>query len=120
MRVAGIAAALMLNAAALHATGNRMDYLKGDVNGDGSVTVTDVTVLVDIILNMSGTTTYPMADVNNDGIISITDVTELVDIILSNNITEEDDIINVPVEGDDTTPPGGWGPAQSNQGNWQD
>ena len=88
MRVAGIAAALMLNAAALHATGNRMDYLKGDVNGDGSVTVTDVTVLVDIIL--------------------------------SNNITEEDDIINVPVEGDDTTPPGGWGPAQSNQGNWQD
>ena len=118
MRVAVIAAALMLNAGALHAMGNGVTSLKGDVNGDGSVSITDVTVLVEMIL--SGNTTTSRADINDDGTVSVTDVMELVEIILNGKIIEEDDLINVPVEGDGTNPPGDWDPAQTNQGNFQD
>ena len=55
---------------------------KGDVNKDGSVTIADVTLLVDIILGKQTTYDVIMADVNGDSTISIADVTLLVDIIL--------------------------------------
>ena len=56
-------------------------FLIGDVNGDGSVTVADVTALVDIVLGKS-TDIYNAGDVNGDSFVTIADVTALVNIIL--------------------------------------
>ena len=54
----------------------------GDTNGDGSITIADVTALVNIILGKEGTYNDGAADVNGDGTITIADVTALVNIIL--------------------------------------
>lgn len=60
--------------------------LLGDVNGDGSITIADVTALVNIILGKDDVEPYKynheVADVNDDGHITIADVTALVNIIL--------------------------------------
>lgn len=52
---------------------------KSDVNGDGSITIADVTDVIDFILlglnNLN-------ADVNGDGVVTIADLTELIDFIL--------------------------------------
>ena len=60
------------------------DFLLGDVNGDGSVTIADVTALVNIILgkDTAGQYNHAAADVNQDTTITIADVTALVNIIL--------------------------------------
>lgn len=58
-------------------------YDKGDVNKDGSVTIADVTALVNIILGKGGDD--DMANVNGDEGITIADVTALVNIILGKN-----------------------------------
>ena len=57
--------------------------LIGDVNGDGIISIADVTMLVNIILGKT-TEGYEakVADVNGDGAISIADVTALVNKIL--------------------------------------
>jgi molybdopterin converting factor small subunit len=55
---------------------------KGDVNNDGSVTIADVTTLVNIILGKNDNYNSEVADVNEDGSITIADVTTLVNIIL--------------------------------------
>ncbi len=58
----------------------------GDVNRDGSITIADVTALVDIILGKDSAKPYLYnhiaADVNTDSTITIADVTALVDVIL--------------------------------------
>ena len=61
----------------------------GDVNGDGIANVSDVTAIVDIVLDNDMTQPYiwpnydhEAADINHDGIININDVVSLVDIIL--------------------------------------
>ena len=58
--------------------------LRGDVNGDGSVSISDVTALIDYLLtgnasgiNMSG------ADANRDSSINISDVTVIIDYLLT-------------------------------------
>ena len=56
-------------------------FVLGDVDGDGSVGIADVTALIDIILN--GSDGSEAGDVDRDGIIGIADVTALIDIILS-------------------------------------
>ena len=60
--------------------------LRGDVNGDGSVNISDVTALIDYLLsgnasgiNLSG------ADCNQDSSVNISDVTALIDYLLSNH-----------------------------------
>lgn len=53
---------------------------KGDVNGDGEVTIADVTALVNIILEKDEK--KAIADVNGDDDVTIADVTALVNIIL--------------------------------------
>ena len=56
----------------------------GDVDGNGHVTITDVTALIDLLL--SGNTSladHPGADVDNNGQININDVTVLIDILLA-------------------------------------
>jgi hypothetical protein len=54
---------------------------RGDVNDDGQVNVSDVTVLINMIL---GTVTMndAVADVNADGQVNVSDVTALINIIL--------------------------------------
>ena len=55
----------------------------GDVNGDGQVTIADVTELIDSLL--SGLEVpLDAADVNGDGQVTIADVTELIDRLLGN------------------------------------
>lgn len=58
-------------------------YYKGDVNKDGTVSIADVTALVNMILGK--TEKNELADVNADGDVSIADVTALVNIILGKN-----------------------------------
>ena len=55
---------------------------QGDVNGDGVVTIADVTALVNIILGKNPAPENGVADVNGDGGVTIADVTALVNIIL--------------------------------------
>ena len=52
----------------------------GDVNGDGSTTIADVTLLIDILLN--NVNAPAEADVNGDGFVTIADVTALIDMLL--------------------------------------
>ena len=57
---------------------------RGDVNGDGSVNISDVTALIDLLLG-GGTISNPVADCNQDGSVNISDVTALIDYLLSNH-----------------------------------
>ena len=58
----------------------------GDIDGDGKLTVSDVTDLVDKILDGSATIeNLPAADVNGDGVISIADIADIIDLILASN-----------------------------------
>ncbi|MBR6182167.1 MAG: hypothetical protein IKQ77_13270 [Prevotella sp.] len=57
--------------------------LIGDVNGDGFVNITDVSITVDYVLN--GNTEFIIlenADMNNDGDVNITDISALVNLVL--------------------------------------
>ena len=61
------------------------EVIPGDVNGDGYVTIIDVTALIDYLLGSSDTTIDEVAaDANTDGTISIIDVTAIIDKLLSN------------------------------------
>ena len=61
----------------------RLGYVLGDVNGDGILSIADLTGLIDHILGLS----YPIyfderaADINLDGNIAIDDVTALIDLL---------------------------------------
>ena len=55
------------------------------MNGDGSITIADVTALVNIILGKTTVYNTAVADVNEDTAITIADVTALVNIILGKN-----------------------------------
>ena len=59
-------------------------FIRGDVNGDGSVNISDVTTLIDLLLG-GGTISNPAADCNQDGSINISDVTALIDYLLSHS-----------------------------------
>ncbi len=59
-------------------------FLRGDVNGDGSVTISDVTALIDLLLG-GGTINNPAADCNGDSNVTISDVTALIDYLLGGN-----------------------------------
>ena len=56
----------------------------GDVNGDGSLTISDVTTLIDLLLS-GDAVSNEAADVNKDGNVSIADATDLIDMLLSGN-----------------------------------
>lgn len=68
----------------LQGTVNEKTVTYGDVNMDGSVTISDATTLIDYLL---GAQVEPFdadaADVNHDNAISIVDVTELIDYLLN-------------------------------------
>lgn len=57
--------------------------LRGDVNGDGEVSVADINVIIDIILG--GTTDAELlqrADVNRDGEITVADINDVIEMML--------------------------------------
>ena len=58
--------------------------MRGDVNGDGDVTIADVTVLIDYLLSGDATgIVLENADCNQDTDVTIADVTALIDYLLS-------------------------------------
>lgn len=59
--------------------------LKGDVDGSGTVNISDVTTLIDYLLNNDTVINRENADVDGDGTINISDVTALIDTLLSGN-----------------------------------
>ena len=57
--------------------------LRGDVNNDGVVNITDVTLLINATLNENySSIDSNNADINGDGVINITDVTMLINLAL--------------------------------------
>lgn len=85
------------------------DSIRGDVNGDGIVNISDVTTLIDYLLSDDASGISPSgADCSCDGIINISDVTALIDYLLSDNWPSEPvqtitvngvDFIMVPIDG---------------------
>jgi hypothetical protein len=59
------------------------DPLVGDVNGDGDMSIADVTALIDYLLGGTTSIVREVADVNHDDEITIADVTALIDLLLS-------------------------------------
>lgn len=64
------------------------DFLLGDVNNDGQVSISDVTTLIDYLLGGDVEINMEAADVKTDGSVSIGDATTLIDMLLSNGIQE--------------------------------
>ena len=61
-----------------------VSIIRGDVNGDGSVNISDVTALIDYLLSGNASDIdVNAADCNQDGSINISDVTSLIDYLLS-------------------------------------
>ena len=56
----------------------------GDVDGNGKVSIDDVTAQIDMLLS-GDTTGYDGADVDGDGNVTIADVTALIDLLLTSN-----------------------------------
>jgi len=54
-----------------------------DVNGDGSIDISDVTELITLILENDDSSNATIPDVNGDGTIDISDVTDLISQILA-------------------------------------
>ena len=59
------------------------DFIRGDVNDDGNVSIADVTALIDYLLGANDGINLDAADCNADNNISIADVTALIDYLLS-------------------------------------
>ena len=61
------------------------EYTLGDVNGDGTVNITDVTTLISCVMSENTSNiVVEAADMNGDGNINITDVTMLINAVMSN------------------------------------
>ena len=71
---------MVLWLALAYATSIQAAAIRGDVDGNGEISINDVTILVEYILNESNPPT--IADVNGDGEISVSDVLMLVEILL--------------------------------------
>ena len=57
------------------------ECVRGDVDGDNLVNISDVTALIDMLL--TGAEMTPAADCDQDGNMNISDVTALIDFLLS-------------------------------------
>ena len=61
------------------------EFPKGDVNGDGEVTIADVNADITIILGAKyDDAMMERADVNEDGEITVSDINEIIKIIMNN------------------------------------
>ena len=59
-------------------------YAKGDVNHDCMVSILDVTLLINYLLNGNSDICTICADVSEDNMVSIMDVTALISLLLNN------------------------------------
>ncbi len=59
-----------------------LTMVRGDVDGDGSVTISDVTALIGHLLSGTIPTAEAGADVDGDGSVTISDVTALINLLL--------------------------------------
>ena len=74
--------------------------IRGDVNGDGNVNISDVTALIDLLLGSDSSTYHAEnADCNVDGNVTISDVTTLIDALLAGVTLPSMDIIGFNVNG---------------------
>ena len=62
-----------------------LEVIPGDVNNDGIVNVSDVTLLIAYAMNNTGDINTAAADVTGDGNINISDVTLLISMVLTGN-----------------------------------
>ena len=63
-----------------------LDVLAGDVNNDGTRSITDVTALINYLLTHNASAiNLTAADVNGDTAINITDVTTLINLLLTSH-----------------------------------
>ena len=58
------------------------EYILGDVNDDGRLSIADVTALIDYLLGVDVTINEDAADANKNGELSIADVTTIIDMLL--------------------------------------
>ena len=56
-------------------------FIPGDSNGDNSLNVTDIVLIVEYILNSEYDEN---SDINQDGYLNVTDIVDIVNIILEN------------------------------------
>lgn len=57
--------------------------LRGDLNRDGSITISDINAMIDVIISgNSAGVPLPLADMNDDGSITIADINCIIDLIL--------------------------------------
>ena len=57
--------------------------IAGDVDGDGRVTINDLTTLIDyLLIGKPNTYVELVGDMNNDGTVNISDVSDLIDMML--------------------------------------
>ena len=69
--------------------GDEPEVMTGDVNGDKTVSISDVTALIDYLLSQDATSiNLDAADVNGDHSVTISDVTALIDQLLSGNTNQ--------------------------------
>ena len=59
------------------------EAVEGDVDGDGSLNIADVTALIDYLLGSGAHIDEQVADINGDEAVNIADVTDLIDKLLS-------------------------------------
>ena len=83
-----------------------VQVMRGDVNDDGNVSISDVTALIDYLLSGNASDlNMTNADTNQDGNVNISDVTTLIDYLLSGMWPAESFTVNgvtfkmIPVEG---------------------
>ena len=61
------------------------EYKRGDVTGDGTVDVSDVNAVINIILELKDASYYPgNADLTGEGTVDVSDVNAIINIILNN------------------------------------
>lgn len=56
--------------------------IKGDVNGDGTVDIADVNLVLNVMLGTQSLSDLPGADVNGDGVVDVTDLNLALNIVL--------------------------------------
>ena len=72
------------------------DFLLGDVNGDGYVTIADVTMLISMVLKGNANASdCPAGDLNNDGDLTIADVTMLISRVLKGSRADGTKVANM-------------------------
>lgn len=70
------------------ATVTMKTYIKGDANGDGSITITDAVAVVNYVMgNIPASFVFDAADINESGDISITDAVGTVNLLLSQSVS---------------------------------